>query len=157
MQTLRISPAVYETLYMTVGSHPPECGAIIGAPDADPTNITQVWFDRNAGIGKAYYTPTCDRISAIVGQWMSMNNKHHFAGIIHSHHDGFSSLSSLDLRSAAKILRENQMQSLYLGLFHRKELSIFRAFLHGEEETCSIEAVHIVIDPALPHCQFPEN
>lgn len=133
-----ITSYVYDVLKNTVGKFPPETGAIIGS---GITTISQVWFDEQAGIGQKYYRPTNIRVDEIVRQWMDKG--YSFAGIVHSHVDGYPKLSPMDIRSAAIIMEANQMRSMLLGLFYEGHLSLYEVsgIDHEKPEVKQLEFV----------------
>ncbi len=144
MNVIHITETVYSILKETVGTLPPETGAVIGAHDNSPDHITKVWFDHNAGSANEFYTPSAKQISDTVQQWMI--DHYHFAGIVHSHNTGFPSLSQTDLRSAVAIMAANGLFSLYLGLFHNGELSMFKVCLRNDRRKNCVEKVKYTID-----------
>ena len=141
--TLHFTAAAYGILKQTVGSHPPESGAVIGAPRDDPNRITKVWFDAKAGIGHDYYTPSLDAIEEVLRRWAE-DDRCAFAGIVHSHFARCAKeLSGIDINSALSILHNNPaIPFLYMGVFHRGELFMYKVLPDGSTET-----VPITVDP----------
>lgn len=141
-ETLHLSAFAYDILKRSVGTHLPESGAVIGAPmDGDETHITHARFDADAGWGKDFYAPS-DEINRVLSQWTRDGCR--FMGIVHSHFDRCPNrLSGIDINSALSILQNNPaMPFLYMGVFHRGELFMYKVLPDG-----SIETMQITVDP----------
>ncbi|MBQ8275358.1 MAG: hypothetical protein IJZ02_01880 [Clostridia bacterium] len=140
-ETLHLSAFAYDILKRSVGTHLPESGAVIGAPmDGDETHITHARFDTDAGWGKDFYAPS-EEIGRVLCQWA--RDRIRFLGIVHSHGDNLpNQLSGIDLHSAAAIMQKNNMPFIYMGLFWRRELSMYRVLPDG-----SAEKMHFIVDP----------
>lgn len=139
---LHFTSSSYGILKQTVGTHPPESGAIIGGPtDGDDLHICQARFDAEAGWGKDFYAPS-DEINRVLSQWTRDGCR--FMGIVHSHFDRCPNrLSGIDINSALSILQNNPaMPFLYMGVFHRGELFMYKVLPDG-----SIETMQITVDP----------
>lgn len=140
-ETLHLSAFAYDILKRSVGTCLPEAGAIIGsAANGDETHITHARFDADAGWGKDFYAPS-EEIGRVLCQWT--RDRIRFLGIVHSHGDNLpNQLSGIDLHSAAAIMQKNNMPFIYMGLFWRRELSMYRVLPDG-----SAEKMHFIVDP----------
>lgn len=123
---VEITPAVFDTLRCTVGTYPPESGAILGG-SADGRYIDRVWFDAPAGVGKSVYIPSREPLLSAVQIWERENRR--CLGVVHSHSERHPMLSPIDMESGRKILLANRMDFLYLGLFCADSFCLFRLSL----------------------------
>lgn len=126
MFTVEITPAIFDTLCRTVGTLPPESGAILGG-SVDGRCIDRVWFDAPAGVGKSVYIPSQGPLLSAVQAWERENRC--CIGVVHSHSERHPMLSPVDLESGRKILLANRMDFFYMGLFCAESFCLFRLSL----------------------------
>lgn len=141
--TVTLTRDAYDQLASTVGTLPPESGAVIGGPADRPALISQVWFDGQAGSGNFFYTPTPRDLEATVAQWEGQHCR--FRGIVHSHGPGYRALSPTDIESGTLFMEANGLSQILLGLFCEGELLMFRLTARNlTPEPLSVTVISVV-------------
>ena len=88
---MRIYKEIYDLIADTAqGACDHEIGAVLGADRGD--DICEVVFDRIEDIKRYMYTPNVEYLNEVIERWQRWR----FAGILHSHLNNQSTLSSAD-------------------------------------------------------------
>lgn len=140
--TVALTRDAYDQLASTVGTLPAESGAAIGGPWNQPALISRVWFDRQAGSGNRFYTPSTRELEATVAQWNQQNCC--FRGIVHSHLES-SVLSPTDVESGALFLKANGLSHILLGVFHEETLSMYRLSASPDGQAPTLEPLSLTV------------
>ena len=135
---------IYKFMRETVGTLQPESGVVIGVSSARPDVISRVWFDQPAGYARRCYHPSSKLIEQTVYGWQSENCR--FAGIVHSHPEGFPSLSRADLYAAEQVIRANgDLDAMIVGLFYLGQLKLYQVTIDSEGFPAAMELLYRVV------------
>ena len=99
---LKILSSVWEEIYKTLGTFPPEQGGILGGTF---DTVTKFYFDSDAKRDSAHYYPSAKQLNDVLKDWYQEGTQ--FLGIIHSHQFGDMRLSPRDIAVAREIIGKN--------------------------------------------------
>ena len=99
---LKILSSVWEEIYKTLGTLPPEQGGILGGTF---DTVTKFYFDSDARRDSAHYYPSAKQLNDVLKDWYPEGMQ--FLGIIHSHQFGDMRLSPRDIDVAREIIGKN--------------------------------------------------
>ncbi len=99
---LKILSSVWEEIYKTLGTFPPEQGGILGGTF---DTVTKFYFDSDAKRDSAHYYPSAKQLNDVLKDWYQEGTQ--FLGIIHSHQFGDMRLSPRDIDVAREIIGKN--------------------------------------------------
>ena len=99
---LKILSSVWEEIYKTLGTLPPEQGGILGGTF---DTVTKFYFDSDAKRDSAHYYPSAKQLNDVLKDWYPEGTQ--FLGIIHSHQFGDMRLSPRDIAVAREIIGKN--------------------------------------------------
>ena len=99
---LKILSSVWEEIYKTLGTLPPEQGGILGGTF---DTVTKFYFDSDAKRDFAHYYPSAKQLNVVLKDWYPEGTQ--FLGIIHSHQFGDMRLSPRDIDVAREIIGKN--------------------------------------------------
>ncbi len=117
-----IAYRVIDNIMKTIGTLEAECGGIIAISKGE---ISDYYFDSEAGYGKASYVPSRGTIQNYIREkWSTPELR--FCGIVHSHpYCNTCEPSHIDIDMALKIMSLNNMDKLYLIIVKGDEIKLF--------------------------------
>lgn len=97
---MNIKKEVLEEISVTVGKYKPETGGVLGIKE---NIVCSFYFDENSTYVSNEYCPNIDAINLKLEEWAKDGIA--FAGILHSHPNGYTELSKADKECIFYILK----------------------------------------------------
>ena len=145
VKSLKIYKRVYQQICDTLGTHPPECGGVLGA-SADGI-ITEYFFDAT-GISTPHgYAPDVASINEmLINDWMPRGIL--MVGIVHSHSNGNPVPSCGDIGYGVRILQAlDTVDCFYLPIVTMDGDNMHMScYVVYQDEKCGVLCKHIAYE-----------